>query len=300
MGITIGEILKYYRAQNGLSQEKLAEDICSRKYIIDLEKNKNIPTLDIVTKLSAKLGVDLYATYSSVFKYPDINTFEKSKQLSLEIGKRNYSGIEQNVIENEKKRGFLKGEARQLICYANSIICGHRGDFAEAEEWILKGLKERHESFPLKDNKGMSNLDYSLMLSLGVTQGREGRITEAINNFNILKEAAFTSLLGKYESEKNKAFYLNIVCSAAYNKFIFNRANRTSMLSEIEEILNFQKTNNRSHLLCELLLCKAWLLKRKNEYEKAEKVYNQAVILGEFYYESNRLHMLVDQIMNLE
>jgi len=38
--ITIGEIIKHYRKQNGLSQETLADGICDRKYLSHIENDK--------------------------------------------------------------------------------------------------------------------------------------------------------------------------------------------------------------------------------------------------------------------
>ena len=80
--ITIGEIIKHYRLQKHLSQEKLAQGICDRKYISHIELGKQIPTLDIVNQLSERLGINLYETYALMLRHHDIETHQKIEQLN--------------------------------------------------------------------------------------------------------------------------------------------------------------------------------------------------------------------------
>ena len=47
--VNFGDVLRYYRNRDGLSQEQLAEGICTREYIGLIEKNKKIPTLYITS-----------------------------------------------------------------------------------------------------------------------------------------------------------------------------------------------------------------------------------------------------------
>lgn len=75
--ITIGEIIRYYRKESGLSQEELAEGICDRKYLSHIENNKNIPTLDIINQLSNRLGINLYDSYALMLHKHDIDTYKK-------------------------------------------------------------------------------------------------------------------------------------------------------------------------------------------------------------------------------
>ena len=80
--ITIGEIIKHYRLQKKLSQEKLAQGICDRKYISHIELGKQIPTLDIVNQLSKRLGINLYETYALMLRHHDIETHKKIERLN--------------------------------------------------------------------------------------------------------------------------------------------------------------------------------------------------------------------------
>ena len=294
MAVKIGEIIKFYRQKTGFSQEELADQICSRKYIGDIEADKCTPTLDIVNLLSKKLGTDLYATFSDIFRYGDIQTYFDSKELRATIFKHDVPILEKCIQKYENDPRFAKGEALQELCYANAVLKGQKYDYQGAAEWALRGLKERHPGFPDKDKTAFSNSDYSLLLSLGVSKGRLGQMEEAGVIFDMLMTDALSHLSLKYEAESNKAFYLNLLCSATSNKYYYCDADSENMLDQIDQVINYQKTNNRSHMLCELLLCKAALLSNAGREKDAKEAYRQAKVFGSFYYDKERYNILED------
>lgn len=297
MEITIGEVIKYYRNKLNISQDMLAEGICSRKYIGDIEHGKSIPTLDMVNQLSRKLGTDLYATYSSLFRYPDFETYLICKEIGRTIGRRDFKRIEKCVEEYADRENFFTGEPRQIICQAKAIISGLRYEFDSAQRVIEEGMRINHPTFPrLETDKGYSNVELALLLSYGVTLGRMNKIQEAAFFFDSIKRQATSGLAEKYEAEKNRAFYLNLLCSAVYNKYIFCPQIPDHVISEIDEILEYQRTNNRIHMITELLLCKADCL-YLTDIKAAKKAYSQAKVMGTFYYGEKRFKQLEKQIL---
>ena len=156
----------------------------------------------------------------------------------------------------------------------------------------MKGLKERHPDFPDKDKTAFSNSDYSLLLVLGVSRGRLNQVDEAGAIFDLLMDEALTNLSLKYEAEKNKAFYLNLLCSATSNKYFYCNTDQEKMLEQIERVLDYQKSNNRTHMICELLLCKAALLSNAGREKEAKQTHRQAKTFGEFYYGKARYKSL--------
>jgi len=54
-----GEIFKFYREKNGISQSKLCEGICCKTYISRFEGGKVILSTEILSKLTDRLGIDL-------------------------------------------------------------------------------------------------------------------------------------------------------------------------------------------------------------------------------------------------
>lgn len=54
--VNFGDVLRHYRKKKGLSQEQLADSVCSREYIGLIEKGKNIPTLYMIDAFSKRWG----------------------------------------------------------------------------------------------------------------------------------------------------------------------------------------------------------------------------------------------------
>lgn len=59
----IGMIIKMYRIGLGMSRNRLAENVCSEKYIYLIEKGEREPATEMTRKLGNKLGVDLFDFY---------------------------------------------------------------------------------------------------------------------------------------------------------------------------------------------------------------------------------------------
>lgn len=302
MAISIGEIIQHYRNDKKMSQEKLAEGICSREYIGAIEKGKNIPTLELVTRLSERLNVDLYSVYSNVYRHHDLQTHLEMQKLSKAIGHRNIGEVTRLVNQLEGLEGFLKGEPRQVICYAKSIIYGETGNVKEESVlWCEKGLQEKYPLFPRVEEipEHISNVDFALILSYAVMLCRNQKIEQGLYYLNFIQCRAHHLLKNSiYDKEYNKSFWLNVECSCIYNKYIFCDEISIAFLEEIESILSYQKTNNRSHMLPELMLCKAAVLMNLNKTLEAKQIYKSACALGQFFFTEQQYEILERSIIN--
>lgn len=58
--IYIGSVIKEFRTKNSLSQEKLADGICTTKYLYMIEKGRRTPSNTILAKLGEKLNVNFF------------------------------------------------------------------------------------------------------------------------------------------------------------------------------------------------------------------------------------------------
>ena len=52
----IGSIIKEFRLLRQLTQEQLAENICSEKYVYLIEKGERTPSTDLLRQFSDKIG----------------------------------------------------------------------------------------------------------------------------------------------------------------------------------------------------------------------------------------------------
>lgn len=59
----IGQIMRQRREEMGMTRQKLAESICSEKYIYMIENNQRTPSVEIVNKFNKKLKINLFEYY---------------------------------------------------------------------------------------------------------------------------------------------------------------------------------------------------------------------------------------------
>ncbi|HAX73401.1 MAG TPA: XRE family transcriptional regulator, partial [Firmicutes bacterium] len=57
--IYFGNVLKELRIKKKMSQEKLADGICTKRQLIRIEQNENLPTGFLLSELSKKLNENL-------------------------------------------------------------------------------------------------------------------------------------------------------------------------------------------------------------------------------------------------
>lgn len=60
---SIGSLIQHFRNEKGLSREKLAQDICTEKYVYLVEKGQRTPSTEIVHLFGEKLDVDFFDFY---------------------------------------------------------------------------------------------------------------------------------------------------------------------------------------------------------------------------------------------
>ncbi|XEO94723.1 helix-turn-helix domain-containing protein [Latilactobacillus sakei] len=57
--MNIGDIISFYRKYQNLTQAELAQGICSQGNISLIEKGLRVPSIEVVTSISNKLGISL-------------------------------------------------------------------------------------------------------------------------------------------------------------------------------------------------------------------------------------------------
>ena len=107
--VDFGDVLRYYRTKAKLSQEQLAEGICTRVYISQIEKNKQIPTLYMVSAFSSRMGVNLFDAYALIIEHNDFDTHKKIEALNEAIGSYDNRRLYELAREYEALPGFSSG-----------------------------------------------------------------------------------------------------------------------------------------------------------------------------------------------
>ena len=290
MGTIFGDLLRYYREKASLSQATLADGICSREYIWKIETGKCLPSIDIVSKLSERLNIDLYGAFGSITNHHDAATHIICTSFADAFKKKDYAGISELLELYENAEAFLSGDPRQIICYAKSVIAFEVDSDASWGEWALTGILVNNPSFSetRELNTFPSNIEFNLAKSYAIYLCLTGQTDYGLLLLNTVKEKALTLLnTCLYSLEYHRSFWINTICTCVYHQFVFSNSLDEMMLESISDALLLKKKSNRSHMLAELLLCKAILLMNLSFTEQALKAYNSACAIGMFYYKDN-------------
>ncbi len=286
--ITIGEIIRYYRKDIGLSQEELAKGICDRKYLSHIENNKNIPTLDIINQLSNRLGVNLYDSYAYMLRHNDIDTHKKIEHLQKYLCGETTEELLYLINEYNELPGFQTGEPLQHLKYAMALY--YSNCLQQSDEAISTAIDALSTAQPFfidneHDDRHFSNVELSLLNLIAVEYCRIEQKEEAKKYFKLIQNYLVKSFnRSLYATNRNNQFEVKFLANHICNYFLFFRNEKDFPVEIIDKALTILKTLHSHHMLPELLLCKTYLLIQKKKAEEARELYELAHSLGNYLY----------------
>lgn len=289
MSKTLGTIIKHYRIQANMTQDDLADGICSREHLGFIERGTREPTIDIISKLSKKLNVDLYGAYSNVYSKGSLETYLKCQEINDALTAHDSQKVHA-LSEDLTEEDMPFGEAHQLFCYIKSLVAIDKSPKSEFVSWIKKGLagscltKEGEVFVP----ESLNRTEYALILSYAVFLCRNNNPEEGAALLASIHSKAKDCLLrNNLASENDKKLWNNLCCNTIYNLFCFcpTYPNLSDM---VDETIEYQKDSGRVFMFPELLLCKSGFLFISDNKDEAVSTYNLATSLGNLFYTSER------------
>lgn|GEM_PF-4234895 len=141
-----GRCLRKIREERGLTREQLAGDICSPKFIYNIETGKYFPSPLIIEGLSNTLSVDLYERMkNSEYKNPEevLEIKEKLQELYLRAGIRKMGPY----IERAKELSDFENDFdRQILLWYDAIYNSVLDkDYAKARKSLNEALLVTNE-----------------------------------------------------------------------------------------------------------------------------------------------------------
>lgn len=296
--IKIGDIIKHYRIEKGLSQDELAEGICSRKYISQLETHQNIPTLFIINALSAKLRVNLYDSYAIMFQHHDIETHKKIISLNEALAKADYARIHILVETYRLLPEFQQGEPMQFLKYGESVYLSNVLLDHSKSISVAKSALPNDPIFQTAQHTYFTNIELTLLNFIAVNTCRLGNLEEGKKYFNFLYNYLNELFIqNHYVSNRNNHFELRFFANLVYNDFCFFHKMDGFDSEKIDNVLELLKSLHSHFNLPELLLCKTSLLLEQDEIDKAQKIYPLAHELGSYLYSEDEINDLEKSIL---
>lgn len=302
--ITIGEIIKHYRTEKGLSQQELAEGICTKKYISMLEHNKNIPTLDIINQLSQRLQINLYETYALMLRHSNIETHKRIELLNLNFGIDKVDTLSSLIHEYQQLAEFQSGEPSQVLLYAKAIYASN--GLHDNKKAIYLALQVLSTETPFQiDNVNLtrhfSNVEMSALNLISVCYCRLSNLTEGKKYMDLLYHYIIELIeTNHFATNRNDLVEIKILSTVVYNYFSFFKNEPEYHSNGIDKTLYIMKTLHCTYRLPQLLLCKTYLQIQENDIISAKETYTLAHSLGLYIYPKDyQTHIETEILGNL-
>lgn len=261
--VDFGEVLRYYRNKNGLSQEQLAEGICAREYIGLIEKNKRIPTLYMISAFSNKMGVNLFDAYALIIQHNDFDTHKKIEDLDAAIKAHDDDKLYELATEYSSLSGFSYGVPLQCIKYALSLYYSNvLHDYEKSVEYATEGLAVSGQpSDDMEPTPMLSITDMCLLLVKSVNLCRSQHLEEGRKYLEYLHDCArlrFTQ--NRYIANRNRRFDINLYALTTFNICEFFPDDIENNLKILDESISLLNEYECSNMQPELLIYKSGYL----------------------------------------
>ena len=176
----IGQRIRELRKSLKLSQEELAEGICTQAQISKIEKGDVFPYANTLYLISQKLGVDVnyFFEIGSTPRIDYVN--EVIAQLKLARRKLQFEELERIISLEEKNPLFTQnGRNFQMLLwhkamYEQSVY----GDIDKAIEILWKAIEITHTN-----DKVWTEREIELLITIGSMYADEGRLNESKDIF---------------------------------------------------------------------------------------------------------------------
>ena len=275
--VNFGEVLRYYRKSEHLSQEHLAEGICSREYIGLIEKGENIPTLYMIYAFSKRMGVNLFDAYAMIVEHNDLDTHKKIEKLNEAIALHDDTQAYKLAVRYSSLPGFSHGVPLQCIKHAFSLYFSNTlRDYERSVAYASEGLAVSGiTNLDTVSPTTLTSVDMCLLLVKSVDLCRAGKKEEGRQHLEFLYDCTKCRILeSRYIANRNRRFDINLFATVAYNLCEFfpdDADNNISYLDEAIQILDRYQCDN---MLEELSLYKAKYLYDKGKREEAQVYFN--------------------------
>ena len=261
-----GNVLKELRIKKKMSQEKLADGICTKRQLIRIEQNENLPTGFLLSELSKKLNENL-EPFLVLAEHPNpIEVIQLKKDLNLYFYQKNLLKIVEVIQEFRITHPELPADFNQYLGWYE-LVC--------------------RAGLPSYEQPQLDCYLQLLELTMDVSDLKQACTGfRTINEINILHSIITTIFLntGDYKQALNlllplKESYIQFYHEYDINilgRMYYNLANVYYRLEDHEEALN---TCDQGIELCiregsfsivaDLYMCKAGILLELNRFDEA-------------------------------
>ena len=286
----IGEVISYIRKKQNISQAELADEICSREYIGQVEKGLKFPTTYIINQFCDKLDVNIYEEYALLLQHGGFEQHQMITTINDHIKPEKGHLLLDLATEYENSGIPIEGELLQFICYAKALYYGNIDrQIEKAIEYCLKGIRTHYPNFTINssfDSYRLSNIEINLLQCLFNQYYRMGDVTLCIlGQKRLLAYLNQKLLTTDYIVHKKLHFELTGLALLSHNIFICgqNDIPFQELLNIIENSISLLKKYGYSGKLPELLFDRTYLHYKLQNTDAYEASLSEAISISNFF-----------------
>lgn len=297
----IGEVISYLRKKQNMSQADLADSICSREYIGQIEKGQKFPTTYMVNLFCDKLDVNIYDEYALLLQHGGFAQHQMIMTINDHIEPEKGHLLLDLATEYENSSVPIEGELFQYICYAKALYYGNIDrQIEKALEYCLEGIHYHYPNFDFSTSYEiyrLSNIEIVLLECLFNQYYRLGNSETSLTGkkhlFSYLKQKLNTS---DYIVHKRLHFELMGLAILTHNIFLHgqNFLPYEELLSMTDSSISLLKKYGYSENLSELLFDRTYLHYKLGDTKTFEISLSEAIAISNFFLGEEKTKELIE------
>ena len=269
----IGDTIRFLRKEIGLTQEQLAEDICSPVTISRIESGVQFPSENILKLILDKLGQDINNINITNFTKDDNfeNLFNVGKNYLL---KNNFEKTKEIIEELHKKQNLDLLDIQKLNILEIGVDMGL--EIYEKNTTSSEFIKRIYKALSItKKNIDVLNIDkiplslqeINLLSFLAIVFSNNNMLDEAIEiDKNLIKCFDFYKIKTLEQNTTNILILMNLAQFYETKRMYFEA------IKTLDEALDISKNSVYSPFLCEICFLKGRILFKQGKITEGKEI----------------------------
>lgn len=263
--IMIGNIIKKQRIFLEITQEELAEGICSAKYIYLIEKEERNPSAYVLNQLSEKLFIDLFEYYQYLEFENPVAVIEHRKNIDKYIQAGDLQKLKDESLIAARSEDFKQ---EPLIYDIMVIDYLHKGLLEGKTSKVINQLTSTFEKKEL-------NIDPLTLINGYIVLSTCYQLEEKLDKAKEVLEIAYELIENKKEFPRYHTVIINVMISLISYYYNVNEYEELEKYSKI--LLNFQKEYNKYSQIYYPYFLLSFAHYKKNQLVQSKRYFMEAV-----------------------
>lgn len=296
----IGEVISYLRKKQNMSQSDLADGICSREYIGQIEKGQKFPTTYMINLFCDKLDVNIYDEYALLLQHGGFAQHQMIMTINDHIEPEKGHLLLDLATNCENSGVPIEGELLQYICYAKALYFGNIDrQIEKALEYCLEGIHYHYPNFDFSTSfeaYRLSNIEIVLLECLFNQYYRQGNSELSLNGkkhlFSYMQQKLNTT---DYIVHKRLHFELMSLAILTHNIFLHgqNILPWDELLSMVNTSISLLKKYGYSENLPSLLFDRTCIYYKIEDIDAYEASLSEAITISKFFVGEEKTNDLI-------